>query len=81
MARMDRRHSLANRVLSGIVLLACTSAVGCTVNTGGQTLPSGYYLSDDVQYFAPGPEFPLQNEAAAQKLREAEAKAQRAARR
>jgi hypothetical protein len=55
------------------------SAVGCTVNTGGQTLPSGYYLNDDVQYFAPGPEFPLTNEAAAQQLRKAEAAAQRAA--
>lgn len=77
MATSDRQHSLANRLLCGIVLAMGVSTVGCTVNTGGQTLPSGYYLSDDVQYFAPGPEFPLQNEAA-QQLRKAEA--QRAAR-
>lgn len=80
MATSNRQHSLANRLMCGIVLAMGVSAVGCTVNTGGQTLPSGYYLSDDVQYFAPGPEFPLQNEAAAQQLRKAEAEAQRAAR-
>jgi len=81
MATSDRRLSLANRLLSTVVLSMTVSAVGCSVNTGGQTLPSGYYLSDDVQYFAPGPEFPLQNEAAAQQLRKAEAEAQRAAKR
>ena len=34
---------------------------------GGQVLPSAYYQSDDVQYFAPGPEFKLTREAAAMK--------------
>lgn len=37
------------------------------MEVGGQTLPSPYYLSDDVQYYAPGPEFKLAREAAAQK--------------
>ena len=41
--------------------------LGCQVNVAGQTLPSPYYMDDDVQYFAPGPEFKLQREAAAQK--------------
>ena len=36
---------------------------GCQVSVGGQTLPSPYYLYDDVQYFAPGPEFKLSNES------------------
>ena len=35
------------------------------MHIGGQTLPSPYYLNDDVQYFAPGPEFKLAEEAAA----------------
>jgi hypothetical protein len=35
------------------------------VDIAGQTLPSPYHLSDDVQYYAPGPEFKLANEAAA----------------
>lgn len=29
---------------------------------GGQTLPSGYYLRDDVQYFPAGPEEQLPNQ-------------------
>ncbi|MCS7238710.1 MAG: hypothetical protein NZ899_10645 [Thermoguttaceae bacterium] len=46
-------------------LLAC--GAGCQVEMGGQTLPSPYYMQDDVQYFAPGPEFRLAREAAALK--------------
>ena len=40
---------------------------GCQVEMAGQTLPSPYYLSDDVQYYAPGPGFKLAREAAALK--------------
>lgn len=47
------------------VLLASLSATGCQVDIGGQTLPSPYYMSDDIQYFPPGHEFLLANEAAA----------------
>lgn len=46
---------------------AVTLFAGCQVEMGGQTLPSPYYLSDDVQYYAPGPEFKLAREAAAMK--------------
>jgi hypothetical protein len=35
------------------------------VEYAGQTLPSPYYHSDDIQYYAPGPEFKLAREAAA----------------
>jgi hypothetical protein len=59
---------------SGIVLLLlAVGSTGCQSSIGGQTLPSPYYMADDVQYFAPGPEFKLSNEAAAMKAREAEA--------
>jgi hypothetical protein len=44
-----------------------TANTGCQVTVAGQTLPSPYYMTDDVQYFPPGPEFKLQREAAAQK--------------
>src|SRR5215472_16102485 len=37
----------------------CSSSVGCQTTIGGQTLPSAYYLRDDLQYFPPGPEFKL----------------------
>jgi hypothetical protein len=55
--------------------LASASLTGCQVHLGGQTLPSPYYLTDDVQYFAPGPEFNLSREAAAMKAMKAEAAA------
>ena len=46
-------------------LLACGASTGCQIDVAGQTLPSPYHLTDDVQYYAPGPEFKLANEAAA----------------
>jgi hypothetical protein len=53
--------------------MLAAGGTGCQVNVGGQTLPSPYYQSDDVQYFAPGPEFKLANEAAALRAREQQA--------
>jgi hypothetical protein len=47
------------------LLPAVTLFTGCQVEMAGQTLPSPYYLTDDVQYYAPGPEFKLAREAAA----------------
>lgn len=32
---------------------------GCQTTIGGQTLPSAYYLRDDIQYFPSGPETQL----------------------
>ncbi len=53
--------------LVGLGLLGLFSLCGCQVDVGGQTLPSPYYMHDDVQYFAPGSEFRLAREAAALK--------------
>ena len=47
--------------------LAAFTLTGCQVDIGGQTLPSAYYLQDDIQYFPAGPEFKLSKEAAALK--------------
>jgi hypothetical protein len=52
-------------VLLGIGLLVMVCATGCQVDIGGQTMPSPFYMTDDVQYFPPGPEFKLAREAAA----------------
>ena len=52
--------------------LAALGVSGCQVSVGGQTLPSPYYLHDDVQYFAPGTEFKLSAEAAAMRAYEAD---------
>jgi hypothetical protein len=49
----------------GFLLLALAASTGCQIDVAGQTLPSPYHLTDDVQYYAPGPEFKLANEAAA----------------
>jgi hypothetical protein len=54
-------------------ILLCMGAIfslavtGCQVDVGGQTLPSPYYLTDDVQYFPTGPKMKLQREADAMK--------------
>jgi hypothetical protein len=51
--------------LLGLTLLGGLGSIGCQVDVAGMTLPSPRYLKDDVQYFAPGPGFPLANEEAA----------------
>lgn len=58
--------------LYGVGFALLLSATGCQITEGGQTLPSPYYLSDDVQYFPAGPEFKLTREANALKAYEAE---------
>lgn len=63
--RNERHATTAIALLS--FGLAGLSLTGCQVDVGGQTLPSAYYLQDDIQYFPAGPEFKLAKEAAAQK--------------
>jgi hypothetical protein len=53
--------------LLGLGLISVLALTGCQIDVGGQTLPSPWYLQDDVQYFPPGPQFPLSREATAQK--------------
>jgi hypothetical protein len=72
MISSDKCRRRAATILGGFLMLASLAATGCQVDVGGQTLPSGYYLSDDVQYYAPGPEFKLAREAAALKEQSAE---------
>jgi hypothetical protein len=54
---------------------AAVGSTGCQGTYAGQTLPSPYYIQDDIQYFPPGPEFKLQREAAAQKQYKADLEA------
>jgi len=62
--------------LAAVMLAAMSmAATGCQIVENGQTLPSPYYQQDDIQYFAPGPEFPLSNEAAEQQRYRAEEQA------
>jgi hypothetical protein len=59
------KHHKLRGLAAAALLPALTLLAGCQVEMGGQTLPSPYYLTDDVQYYAPGPEFKLAREAAA----------------
>ena len=65
--RTSSRNHWLKVALCGLSVAGAVSATGCQVHVAGQTLPSPYYMTDDVQYFAPGPEFKLSREAAAQK--------------
>ena len=64
--RLFARRGLC-RVLLAATALGGLSLTGCQVDVGGQTLPSAYYLQDDIQYFPSGPEFKLAKDAAALK--------------
>src|SRR3954466_11925351 len=65
-----RPVGLSRSVLAGMAVLGLVASTGCQVEYAGMTLPSGKYFHDDVQYFAPGPEFPYANtQAATQRAR------------
>jgi len=64
-------------MLLGLGLFSVLGVTGCQVDVGGQTLPSPYYMNDDVQYYPPGPEFKLEREAAALRQARAEQNLQR----
>jgi hypothetical protein len=77
--RAFKKLPLARGLLCGVGLAMIAGSTGCQVDVGGQTIPSAYYMKDDIQYFPPGTEFKLSREAAAQKLY-TEEQAQRAPR-
>jgi hypothetical protein len=58
---------LARRLVCCAGIISAAAATGCQVDVGGQTLPSPYYLKDDIQYFPAGPRMKLSREAAAMK--------------
>ena len=62
----------------GLAIVAMSST-GCQGLYNGQTLPSPWYIGDDIQYFPPGPEFKLSREAAAMKAYKADLEAQQGA--
>lgn len=63
------KYAFLGLVLAGGI----APSVGCQVSIAGQTLPSPYYLMDDVQYFPAGPENKIANETAAIKQARADA--------
>ncbi len=73
MNQNEYKFRLGSLFVGGLMALASVASTGCQSDISGQTLPSPYYLSDDLQYFPAGPEFKLSNEAAAMQRFEAEA--------
>lgn len=67
------RSRLLARSLICVAGLGAACLAGCQVDVGGQTLPSPYYLQDDIQYFPAGPRMKLSREAAAMKAFQEEA--------
>ena len=73
MSLPNSRPAVANsaaRALSAAALLSGGAAAGlgltgCQASMAGQTLPSPYYLRDDVQFFPAGPEFQFPNQVQA----------------
>jgi hypothetical protein len=61
------RPTRSSRVLLTLVggLSLAAVGTGCQSTIGGQTLPSAYYLRDDIQYFPAGPEFKLSRQVEA----------------
>jgi hypothetical protein len=60
-AANSRKHA---GLAAALGLFALSALTGCQVDVSGQTLPSPYWFSDDVQYFPAGPEFKLAREVA-----------------
>lgn len=76
MSKKNKNRTI--HIALGIATLLSTAVTtGCQVSVAGQTLPSSFYLHDDVQYFPKGPEFKLAREAAALKEARAEEAANR----
>jgi hypothetical protein len=65
-----RRRGGRMALWAGLAVGGMIPSIGCQVEYAGMTLPSGKYMHDDVQYFAPGPDFPWANtQAATQRAR------------
>lgn len=52
-------------LLTSVASSGCIPFVGFQSTVGGQTLPSAFYLRDDVQFFPAGEEFLLPNQVQA----------------
>ena len=62
MTEANKRAANWLRCSTLLCIFAASAATGCQATVGGQTLPSAYYLRDDIQYFPAGPEYLLTNQ-------------------
>ncbi len=73
MSKNKQSKAWAYAMLGMLLVGGIAPSVGCQVSVAGQTLPSPYYLLDDVQYYPAGPQNKLANETAALEKAKAEA--------
>ena len=73
MSKNKQSKTGAYLVFGMLLSAGVATSLGCQVSVAGQTLPSPYYLKDDVQYFPTGPMNKLANETAALEKARAEA--------
>jgi hypothetical protein len=73
--KMHSTNWLRNSLGAIGLAIVALSSTGCQGVYNGQTLPSPWYIGDDIQYFPPGPEFKLSREAAAMKAYKADLEA------
>ena len=63
---MERMNTRNRWIVGGLMsILAAGAAMvltGCQMTQNGQTLPSPYYLDNQIQYFPAGNEFQFQGE-------------------
>jgi hypothetical protein len=76
-AKTPTKSSVQLGWIALVALCGLGFSTGCQVHVAGQTLPSGYYLMDDIQYFPAGSENKLANETAALKADREAARARR----
>ena len=50
----NNQYRFLRALLFGLGATVAIGLTGCQSDVGGQTLPSPYYLDDDVQYLRPG---------------------------
>lgn len=72
----NSRSGWLRTTLTCLGLAMALASTGCQGVYNGQLLPSPWYVSDDIQYFAAGPEFKLSREAAAMQAYKADLDAQ-----
>ncbi len=63
---MERTNIKSRWLIGGVMSILAAGALGlltgCQMTQNGQTLPSPYYLDNQIQYFPAGNEFQFQGE-------------------
>ncbi|MDD3585564.1 MAG: hypothetical protein PHQ75_00150 [Thermoguttaceae bacterium] len=67
-----KRTGLSIALIGMAAFVGLAALTGCQLTENGQTLPSAYYLEDDIQFHPAGTEFQYQKEVDQIKKEQAE---------